>query len=137
MTTTDQPVANLNVVTDNKCKGSFCQEEQKLSNLLKKQNSKECLLIENQLLYEQLTACHTNAVTSLSDDELEIDLASMAPLEGFEWRGLVFPEIDCLDLPVQQYGRTIQLKSYRWPVPADKSTKGVIFMLHGYGSCAP
>lgn len=39
-----------------------------------------------------------------------------------------------VELPVQQYGRTIQLKSHRYPVPVDTPLKGVIFAIHGYGS---
>ena len=58
----------------------------------------------------------------------------MDPLEGFDWEKERFPEQDVVSLPVKQYGRTIHLKSYRYPVPAGTTKKGVIFCVHGYGS---
>lgn len=82
------------------------------------------------------TAFNTDAAPSeqLSDAQDE-DVAMMAPLEGFEWRGLNFPEVDMLDLRVQQNGNEIKLKSYRWPASGER--KAVVFMMHGYGSCCP
>ena len=61
----------------------------------------------------------------------------MPPIEGFEWRGVLFPEIDCLDLRATQNGSEIRLRSYRWPPAASKGRRGVVFMMHGYGSCCP
>ena len=59
----------------------------------------------------------------------------MAPLEGFEWRGLNFPELDTLNLTGTQYGKEIKLRSYHWAPVGER--KAVVFMMHGYGSnCA-
>ena len=81
---------------------------------------------------EITTAWNTDAV--LSGEETEVDLAAMRPLPGFEWENRTFPEADVLELPVQQRGNTIYLKSYRYPVSVDTPKKGVVFCLHGYGS---
>lgn len=43
-----------------------------------------------------------------------------------------FPEEDVLDLPVEHFGKTIQLKSYRYP--PKEFRKAVVFKMHGYGS---
>ena len=59
----------------------------------------------------------------------------MEPFDDFEWRGLLWPEIDPLDLPGRQLGKEIKLKNYRWP-PANNQRKGVVFIFHGYGSMA-
>lgn len=84
----------------------------------------------NELLQEQTTAWNTDAVLSVTESE---DLGSLEPLEDFNW-DQNFPEYDVVDLPVQQYGRTIHLKSKRYPVAVDTPLKAVIFTIHGYGS---
>jgi len=85
---------------------------------------------------ENSTAYNTNAVPSDHDDDFsEQDLGSLPPLEGFEWRDLVFEEIDPLDLRVMHGREEIKLMTYRW-APANER-KAVVFLLHGYGSCSP
>lgn len=54
--------------------------------------------------------------------------------DNFEWRGVVFPELDCLDLRAIQNGKEITMRAYRWPA-ANNERKAVVFMMHGYGSC--
>mgnify|MGYP000893295230 CR=1 FL=1 len=56
-------------------------------------------------------------------------------MEGFEWRHLDFPERDVLDLRVTHAGKETKLMTYRWPATGER--KAVVFMLHGYSSCAP
>ena len=90
----------------------------------------------NQLLTgdTRSTAFNTNAAPSsdgVSEQE-DVDFASMSPLEGFEWRGLEWPDQNCLELPVTQYGKEIKLKAMRWPAANER--RGVVFILHGYGS---
>ena len=60
----------------------------------------------------------------------------MKPIKDFEWRGVVWEEINPLDLRVMQYGKEIRLTSYRYP-PANGERKGVVFFCHGYDSCQP
>ena len=60
----------------------------------------------------------------------------MKPIKDFEWRGVVWAEINPLDLRVIQYGKEIRLTSYRSP-PANNERKGVVFFCHGYDSCQP
>ena len=56
-------------------------------------------------------------------------------MEGFEWRHLDFPERDVLDLRVTHAGKETKLMTYRWPATGER--RAVVFMLHGYSSCAP
>ena len=81
-----------------------------------------------------MTTYNTGAVNS-EDGQSELDLASLPPLEGYNFRGLVFEETDVVDLSVEHNGKAVKLMSYRWA--PENERKGVIFMLHGYGSCAP
>ena len=81
-----------------------------------------------------MTLYNTDAVNS-EDGQSELDLASLPPLEGYNFRGLVFEETDVVDLSVEHNGKAVKLMSYRWA--PENERKGVIFMLHGYGSCAP
>mmetsp|Transcript_11543 Transcript_11543/g.14538 ORF Transcript_11543/g.14538 Transcript_11543/m.14538 type:complete len:104 (+) Transcript_11543:161-472(+) len=59
------------------------------------------------------TAFNTNAVPS-DDGRSELDLTSLPPLEGYEFRGLLFDEVDPLDLHVQHDGQEVKLMTYRW-----------------------
>ena len=81
------------------------------------------------------TAISTNFNTNAAPSEFGLSIAEMAPIEGYDFRGLKWPEIDALDLRTNHNGKEVKLASYRWP--AVEQRKGVIFMLHGYGSCAP
>lgn len=86
-------------------------------------------------LLEKSTAMHSMAVPS-SDAQSEADLASLPPLEGFGWKGLLWPEIGDLDLTVMEGNKEIKLVTYRWPVPSGEQRKGVVFLIHGYGAIA-
>ena len=67
--------------------------------------------------------------SSKTDDRLNDD----RPFEDFVYPHK-FPEEDVLELPVEHFGKTIQLKSYRYP--PKEYRKGVVFSIHGYGSYA-
>ena len=45
-----------------------------------------------------------------------------------------YAEEDVLELPVEQYGKQIKLKAYRYP--PKEYRKAVVFYIHGYGSYA-
>lgn len=47
---------------------------------------------------------------------------------------VIYPEVNVVDLQVVQFFKTINLKSYRFPVPSDKTRKGIVFYIHGYGA---
>ena len=96
-------------------------------------------------LADYTTTANTFAVPSVDcvsededadEDETTTDIAEMKPIKDFEWRGLMWPEINPLDLRVTQYGNEIKLRSYRWP-PLNNERKGVVFFCHGYDSCQP
>ena len=55
------------------------------------------------------------------------------PFIDFNWEEN-FAEEDILELPVEQFGRVIKLKAYRYP--PKNYRKGVVFYIHGYGSYA-
>ena len=99
-------------------------------------NQQKLLIIDQEV---RSTAFNTNASPSEGahyfDDDISVDLAQMDPIEGYEWRGVLFPEIDCLDLTAMQNGKEIKLRSYRWPPAVETERKAVVFMMHGYGSC--
>ena len=88
-----------------------------------------------ELLTEKSTNYASQAVPT-SDSESRVDLASLPPYDGFEWRGLLWPEVGNLDLTVMEGSKEIKLMNYRW-APTEGERKGVIFLIHGYGSCAP
>ena len=80
------------------------------------------------------TAFNTNAPTSNEESENDDVELETKPLDGYVFRGMDFPEADPLDLRITTNGEEVKLMSYRWPAEGDR--KGVIFMYHGYGSCA-
>ena len=100
----------------------------------------DCQLISSS---NKSTAFNTNAATSQDvsqldigeDEEAEMDEETYlsTPFPDFDWK-VQYPEEDVVDLPVEQYGETIHLKSYRWPAVGEK--KAVVFYIHGYGSFA-
>lgn len=47
-----------------------------------------------------------------------------------------YPEEDVVDLTVEQFGKPIKLKSYRYPAVDQSKRRGIVFYLHGYGTYA-
>ena len=82
------------------------------------------------------TAYNTTADISLMDIDEDDDPKNdpMVPYPDFNWKTTVYPESNVVDLAVQQYGKTIQLSTYRWAPKNER--KGVVFYIHGYGSFA-
>ena len=55
------------------------------------------------------------------------------PFENFDYKEN-YAEEDILELIVEQFGKPVKLKSYRYP--PKEYRKGVVFYIHGYGSYA-
>lgn len=87
---------------------------------------------------EQSTAINTHALPSdYDEDQSTLDLASLPPLEGFEFRDLLWQQVDVMDLKVvDKNGKEVKLMTYRWQPDQPDQAKGIIFMIHGYGANA-
>ena len=118
---------------DEKSPASDCLKKKKLN----QSDEGSPLSAAGAHLTNKSTAINTEAVPSPERclSETETDICDMEPFDDFEWRGLLWPEIDPLDLPGRQLGKEIKLKNFRWP-PANNQRKGVVFIFHGYGSMA-
>ena len=101
-------------------------------------SSDDCQLLVKSS--EKSTKYNTNAPSSANDSLMDIgedeeekfERDLMTPYPDFDWQKAVYPESNVVDLPVEQNGKTIHLKAYRWPPKNER--KAVVFYIHGYGS---